>query len=826
MLYEVSMPERLFRTGDWIGQLKPSDSSVEPSSLDGLGRLLDSVYETGTPLLLKATMHLGSVCRPGSDRDGKSSREYELMELSPVVRPKEGGEYLHPKLSFRRIFLYENVNARKKTGLVGLFVMEGGSGERSSSSDDDLSRPQSSSDGSFELSATCHFWVVKPGGKRVQKSITARQCEGLFGRLLAQLRDINGGGDEEESSNDYSCLSPESNCAVANLSYVSDEAGAFAGANDVLNKYLQSNNGPTLLMSNTARPDLRKLVPTCNSFPMVPLAFPPGPAHDPSVSSLPALNWEPTAVQLCLEAYIHAGAVSFPRRVSCARFSRVPLGNLGRDENASMFDVLYARNLTRSRAALWASDAPGRPDLGSSALAIGAGAEGGVSACEADGGNEIWSDDGDRIGPVIQRPGVYRCVCVELDVFDLSIAALTDPSLAAVPGSSVAAGTKGGGGGALFDTETSLPNAVMSPSAPLGDEMSAAVSLPVLRSVVLSWLKDACQSNSRVADDLLHDVYRLVSSPDVLLNDPALHRVVHALMRTTFLRLLGELQRLGSTIVSADFHRVVIATGKSDLFDAREYVEFVISTILKRAGGGDGAAPAEGLGRISLRPNGFYSHYLFLDRNNFGGVHFEHRDVEDDEENELARLFNDNVAGAEDEQQGGASIVPTVVCGWNIMQYLANDVAQDYFRTVIGRFSKDVFRKQLMIEQNSRSKKGLFVSPTSVRRVDNDGAECDAELSPQEQLLAYKRKMISKHFANYLTRAVGELIEDGGGPETFPQLPGSHLHLTNPALEFVKNVLVVLDLDPDTRQETTYLRKSLFAQVRTRGLFSTHFDFY
>ncbi|EJK73672.1 hypothetical protein THAOC_04692, partial [Thalassiosira oceanica] len=365
--------------------------------------------------------------------------------------------------------------------------------------------------------------------------------------------------------------------------------------------------------------------------------------------------------------------------------------------------------------------------------------------------------------------------------------------------------------GALFDTETSLPNAVISPSAPLGDEMSAAVSLPVLRSVVLSWLKDACQSNSRVADDLLHDVYRLVSSPDVLLNDPALHRVVHALMRTTFLRLLGELQRLGSTIVSADFHRVVIATGKSDLFDAREYVEFVISTILKRAGGGDGAAPAEGLGRISLRPNGFYSHYLFLDRNNFGGVHFEQRDVEDDEENELARLFNDNAVGAEDERRGGASIVPTVVCGWNIMQYLANDVAQDYFRTVIGRFSKDVFRKQLMIEQSSRTRKGLTVSPTSVRGADDD--EDDADLSPQEQLLAYKRKMISKHFANYLTRAVGELIEDGGGPEAFPQLPGSHLRLTNPALEFVKNILVVLDLDPDTRQETTYLRKSLFAQI-------------
>ena len=73
--------------------------------------------------------------------------------------------------------------------------------------------------------------------------------------------------------------------------------------------------------------------------------------------------------------------------------------------------------------------------------------------------------------------------------------------------------------------------------------------------------------------------------------------------------------------------------------------------------------------------------------------------------------------------------------------------------------------------------------------------------------------MISKHFANYLTRVVGELIEDGGGAESFPKLPGSYLHLSNPALEFVKNVLVVLNLDPDVKQEVIYLKKSLFAQI-------------
>jgi len=275
------------------------------------------------------------------------------------------------------------------------------------------------------------------------------------------------------------------------------------------------------------------------------------------------------------------------------------------------------------------------------------------------------------------------------------------------------------------------------------------------------------------------------------------------LMKTIFLRLLGELQRLGSTIISANFHKVVVATNKSDIYDAKEYIDFVISTILKKAGANGSNQMVEGMGRVSIRPNNFYTHYLFLNEHNFGGIHFEQREIEDDDENEMTQLFNSG--GAEDS----SLIVPTVVSGWNIMQYLANDIAQDYFRTIIGRFSKDVFRKQLLIQQQAKNRM-TAISPVSVAK---NGDEDDSTLSPQEQLMNYKKKMISKHFANYLTRVVGELIEDGGGEESFPQLPGSHLHLTNPALEFVKNVLVILDLDPDVKQEVIYLKKSLFAQI-------------
>lgn len=817
-LYEVGMSEFVYRSSNWIEMLKPQNSGIEVNA-ENLNRMFESVYEMGTPLLLRGVMHLGSVCRPGKDRgEVKAGKVYDLAELSTVARPSEG-EYLHSQLSYRRIFIYENLNQKKKTGLVGLFVMDGGSGDRAQATDGDskldLARPQASANRSYAMNATCYFWVVKPGGKKVQKNITVRQCEGMFRQLLAQLQNLESSSDDDPDgeaglSSEYSCLSLDSNCVVSSLTYVNDERGALTGADEALKSYLQSNNGPTILLSNTTKPQpqFRKLVPSCNSFPLVPLAFPPGPAHNPSSSVLPSLNWEPTAVQLCLEAYLHMGVVAYPKRVSSARFAQIPIGNLSQDEHTSMYDVLYARNLNKSRAVLWANEMPNQPDLGSNALSLVGKTGAGYRPTETDiNNNDIWGDDDALVSPVIIRPGAYRCVCVELDIFDLSIAALTDSSLATLPGASVAS-TTSRGNNALFDTETNVPTAIISTSTPLGDEMSTAISLPVLRSLIQSWLRDAYQTNSHIADDLLHDVYRLISSPDALLNDPALHRVVHSLMKKTFLRLLGELQRLGSTIVSANFHKVVIATNKSHITDAKEYVEFVISTILKRAGGGEGSNhTTEGLGRISLRPNNFYSQYLFLDQNNFGGVHFEQREIEDEEESEMTQLFN-SVAG----DKGSPSIVPTVVCGWNIMQYLATDIAQDYFRTIIGRFSKDVFRKQLQIEHNAKFN-GSTASPMSVTKANHDDDENSPFLSPQEQLVSYKKKMISKHFAHYLTRVVGELVIEEGGGQSFPQLPGSHLRLTNPALEFVKNVLVILDLDPDVKQEVIYLKKSLFAQI-------------
>lgn len=47
-------------------------------------------------------------------------------------------------------------------------------------------------------------------------------------------------------------------------------------------------------------------------------------------------------------------------------------------------------------------------------------------------------------------------------------------------------------------------------------------------------------------------------------------------------RLISELRRLGACVVFASFQKVIIATTKSDIKAARDYVKFVVSTVTSR----------------------------------------------------------------------------------------------------------------------------------------------------------------------------------------------------------------------------------------------------
>jgi DNA polymerase epsilon subunit 1 len=309
--------------------------------------------------------------------------------------------------------------------------------------------------------------------------------------------------------------------------------------------------------------------------------------------------------------------------------------------------------------------------------------------------------------------------------------------------------------------------------------MSTSTALPMLRALVGAWLKDAFTANNEIADSMLHHVYRLVSNPNTLMHDPALHRVVHSLMKSTFMRLLCELQRLGCTIVYATFHRITIATNKIGLADAEEHVNFVISTVQRKCLDSE---EQSSLARVALRPRQFHSHYLFLDEYNYGTLILERRDK---------CMLEDDDYHIEEEPNGGSVVVPSVVTAWSIMNFLGSDVAKEYFRIIIGRFSREALKKQVEIQSRNTAHAMMSVFCKDMR----------------DELLLFRQKMVSKHFATYLTRAVGEIVKDFN--ERNQNMPG----VDNPVLEFIKSVMAVLELDHEVDAEAHVLKRSLLAQV-------------
>jgi DNA polymerase epsilon subunit 1 len=773
-VYELVMPEHVYRTKNWMAGLRPVDAIHDAKSA-----VFETVYESGVPLLSSILSKLGCVSRLNPSAAGSMGvKAYSLADLARVDRPLEG-EYLNSSILYKRLFLYVRINPKMKTGVVAVYIV----GDETNHVD--RTRPSQAEAGTFDIGASCHVWIVKPGSSKGQRNVSVKQCEKMFKQLLGTVQEA------ASLESEYSSVSPFSEVKVSSLSFVDDEKIAFAGANATVSSNLKQSNGPTfiLLNSNCSQMHLRRFMSTVGSLPVIPLPFPPGPAHNPNVSTLPALGWEQPAVQLGLEAYLFAMVISYPKRVSYSRYGHVPLGNLSQDENVTLYDVCLSRTIQKNRALSWASITPGRPDLGVNFLPSAGGGTFPLVDTSAYlySQEEIWGDDDELISPVIRRPGTYRSVCVDIDLQDLAIAALTDAATSISPAMMVSSGAE--------SRDPNSPTSVMNDSfnlskistaSPLGDEMSTSISLPIVRALVSGWLKDAFATNSLVADELLHYIYRLVSDQDSLLHDPALHRAVHRLMKLTFLRLLGELQRLGCSIVYASFQKVTVATGKLHLAEAEEYVEFVVSTIRRRASENSGRGD-DALARISLRPRLFHTHFVFLDEFNFGTMQLDR--VGSTEVVEPDKFF------IKEDGNDETAVVPTVVTAWSLMNYLGSEIAQEYFRAIIGRFSRDVLKKQMTLD------------------MDESALSLVGTNSKAEQLLKYRQMVISEHFAAYLTRAVDEMLKDGDDDRIDPPLGGELLTSSLPALEFIKNVVAVLELDSDVEKEVHGLKRSLLAQV-------------
>ena len=561
-LYEVQLPESRYKRNE-----KTLSNFLTHPDLEG-------VYELGVPLLLRAVMELGCVVKPNKAtikerRRNKtpSSEPYRMDQLEMLTTAKY--EYVEPRnnsYTYRRSYLFHSELDRR--ACVGLFVV------------DPVTRDANTGNTVEDVTSTVYVWLVDPTGN------------GARPNLRRIWKDYTGGRDGEFHFPKCKFI----------LGTVPNRGAALAAAGSTLGELLRSTkskNIPTIcqIESSLEKSDILTRLPVLHEVPVVTMR------SNTSDSHYPALGWQSFAVQRMLQRFILANGW-WEDRLEYARYAHVPIGNFGTDAPSFVADIFFSRLLRRQDHLLWMSRTS-TPDLGHGAgsMSGAASSSGGPSPSS---GNSSAATAGHGAENSVSAPGAYRSICVELDIFNLAVNTMLEvgrlDELEGADGSSADFNMFAGG----EDDKTMEQE----------DNDTCTHSFRVLRMLVQNWFMDVVKKDNPFADQLLVHFYRWVCSSSSLSHEPAVRSMLHRLMSKVFVRLVGEFERLGCTIVYADFNRLIISTNQRSLEAATGYMDYIVNTVQSN--------PL--FSRITLQATKYWSSLLFMDRVNYGGVMLHHVD--------------------------------------------------------------------------------------------------------------------------------------------------------------------------------------------------------
>ncbi|GAA5880821.1 hypothetical protein JCM16303_005131 [Sporobolomyces ruberrimus] len=541
------------------------------------------------------------------------------------------------------------------------------------------------------------------------------------------------------------------------VNYPSSEDIALRAISRELTNLASQRSMASLLVVHSPKPrsyfDSR--IPGSNQFPLVTIT---SSRADNTFSS--ALAWQAPACRKMIHHYLHA-SVWIKERIDLADRFDVPVGNLEKDVPFFLADVDFARRLHKADVVLWWS-AGARPDLGGR---------------EADANAASLADE--LANPEIGRPGCYSNACLEIEIKNLAVDAVLQSALVYE--------LEGGEGTGLDEGAHNLDDyAKGTAHAPhaLGDAILPTQTFNMLRSMLKGWSNEAAKPDGGHYHMLLQHFWRWISSPSAKLYDPALYRFVHGLMRKTFSQLLAEFRRLGSEVIHADFGRIFLLTSKPSSSTAYAYANYIVSSVTTR----------ELFRYVQLDIVKFWDQLVWMDAANSAGIICEHPELDEESLNDV-----------------------TVEMHFNIATYLPPAVQQD-FESVIGRFVHGMLsakrqqgtelRTPLRLLQNGLNS---ALKPTqAIDEIQKEDAGKDAA-----------KALISEGLTRQLLKAVTTLKErhaNKDDPEAFqfPILPGSHLKLKNPVLEFIKTTCAVLALSRDVGEEVVVLKRNLLDLIGVR----------
>jgi len=369
-----------------------------------------------------------------------------------------------------------------------------------------------------------------------------------------------------------------------------------------------------------------------------------------------------------------------------------------------------------------------------------------------------------------------------------------------------------------------------------GDDSSiaAASALRVLRLMLSEWMRSVLHEGDTRADLLLMNINRWLCSSASLLYDPAVHRMVQLLMKKVWMQLLAEVRSLGAVIVHASFTRLTIATDKMSLADGQAYVGFLLSSLSTK--------PIFSF--LRLTPLRFWSSLLYLDTLNFGGLAQETQsfmpppnapgahDAGIDNGEIAADIAADNTAshivGEADQEMAPARSTSK------------NELSASTWRSIgDARSVKSVslwniaFHLPPMVQERFLQLIKLYVAEPWMLAAMDAEAQGGRSTPTQEET---ERKAIS-FFNDFFSMKVLEEVDrirrtlpstgsaerrallDGTASDeviarSFPHIPGSFLNLSDPALEFVKQVCHLCSLEPCIEEQLHNTRKNALRMLK------------
>ncbi|ORY88326.1 DNA polymerase epsilon catalytic subunit A [Leucosporidium creatinivorum] len=488
----------------------------------------------------------------------------------------------------------------------------------------------------------------------------------------------------------------------------------------------------------------------------------PGTSHFPFIiiestkadNTFPAIMWQAPAARRMLQHYLRA-SVWIKERIELADRFDVPICNLERDVPLFLADIDFARRLVKADLVMWWSPSS-RPDLGGR---------------EVDANSQQLADELNN--PEIGRPGCYSNACLEVDIRNLAVDAVLQSALVYE--------LEGGEGGASIGFESASHNldeyskGTAHAAVSLGDAVLPTQTFNLLRSMVKAWSTEAGRPEGSHWRLMLDHFWRWISSPAAKLYDPALYRFVHGLMRKTFSQLLAEFRRLGSEIVHADFGRIFLLTSKPSSSSAYAYANYVVASVTSR----------ELFRYIQLDIVRFWDQLVWMDGANFAGVICHHPEQVDAPDAEI-----------EIEMQ------------WNVGTFLPPGMQED-FSVVVGRFVHGMHTAK---RQSSSSRTPL--------RILQNGSGTGADPNKVDEL-ELARTFVTQTLTRQLLKTLTHLKDRYADKRerddfAFPILPGSHLKLKNPLLEFIKTTCAILSLARDVLPEVLVLKRNLLDMISVR----------